>query len=101
MRNIWQKIVCLFGVGLIFAKTVPNINEIVKSISDHVGQNSALISLGEHTQIDVNELITKLNGSDINFIGGIFPKVIHGNSILDKGIVINTLKNVESLFLVY
>lgn len=80
--------------------TTTNINEIVNSISNHVNSNAALISVGEHTDIDVNELIHALNKIDLQFMGGIFPKVIHGNSILEKGIVINTLNEVESLFVV-
>jgi len=74
--------------------------QIVQKISEHVQGNAALISIAEATAIDIEELIAKLNKNGIKFMGGIFPKVIHGNSILDEGIVINTLQNIESLFLV-
>ncbi|WP_299338988.1 FIST N-terminal domain-containing protein [uncultured Psychroserpens sp.] len=80
--------------------TSTNIEEIVSAISNHVKDNSALISLGEHTEINIDELISKLNDAKVTFIGGLFPKVIHGNTILEKGIVINTLNDVESLFLI-
>lgn len=80
--------------------TTTNITEIVDAISDHVKGEAALISIGEHMEIDVSELVKALNVANLKFMGGIFPKVIHGNSILDKGIVLNTLNNVEELFLV-
>lgn len=80
--------------------TTTNTDEIVSAISNHVGDNAALITIGEHTEIDVTQLISQLNASQTKFMGGLFPKVIHGNSILDKGIVINTLNNLESMFLV-
>lgn len=73
-------------------------SEIVEAISDHVNGNAALISIGEHTEVNIDTLISDLNQADIKFMGGIFPKVIHGNSILDKGFVINTLNNVKSLY---
>ncbi|WP_138432898.1 FIST signal transduction protein [Winogradskyella algicola] len=80
--------------------TTKNTAEIAEAISNHVGKNAALITIGEHTEIDINALISQLNNSDVKFMGGLFPKVIHGNSILDKGIVVNTLNNLDSMFLV-
>ncbi|MCA0152070.1 FIST signal transduction protein [Winogradskyella vincentii] len=80
--------------------TSKNCSEIVTAISNHVGQNAVLISVGEHTEIDINILLSELNEAGLKFIGGLFPKVIHGNTILEKGIVINTLNNAESLFLI-
>ncbi|WP_369996677.1 FIST signal transduction protein [Winogradskyella sp.] len=77
-----------------------NITEITEAISAHVNEDAALITIGEHTEIDIKELINQLNTSGVNFMGGVFPKVIHGNSIFDKGIVINTLNNLESIFLI-
>lgn len=71
--------------------------EIVNLISKHISSNPALLSVGEHTDVDLNLLIESLNQNSIEFIGGIFPKVIHGNSILDKGIVVNTLNNTDSI----
>lgn len=80
--------------------TSTHIDDIVNAISNHVKTNSALISIGEHTEIEIGQLISKLNEARVTFIGGLFPKVIHGNTILEKGIVINTLNDVESLFLI-
>jgi len=80
--------------------TTTHINEIVKEISNHINDNAALISIGEHTEIEITELIFALNNVGITFMGGIFPKVIHGNTILEKGIVINTLNEIETLFVI-
>ena len=77
-----------------------HIDDIVTSISTHIKDNSALLSIGEHTEIDINHLIEALNIAGVKFIGGIFPKVIHGNTILEKGIVVNTLNDVEELYVV-
>lgn len=77
-----------------------NIDEIVKTISGHVQDNAVLISVGEHTEIDLENFVTKLQQSGLRFMGGLFPKVIHGNTVLEKGIVINTLHNLETAFLV-
>ena len=80
--------------------TTNNYSEIAEKISKHVKNNAALISIAEHTEINIEELIKELNHNNIKFMGGIFPKVIHGNTILDKGIVLNTLANVESMFVI-
>jgi len=80
--------------------TSTNCTEIVQQISKHINGAVALISIAEHTKIDVRALISELNQHRIKFMGGLFPKVIHSNSIFDEGIVLNTLQNIESLFLV-
>ncbi|NRB60285.1 MAG: FIST C-terminal domain-containing protein [Winogradskyella sp.] len=74
--------------------------EVVNAIKKHVRSNTALISIAEHTDIDVEGLIQELNKEGIAFMGGIFPKVIHGNKIFEKGIVANTLHNIEKLFVI-
>lgn len=80
--------------------TATDISEIVKEVSSHIKGNAALISIGEHTDIEIMSLIEELNKADITFMGGIFPKVIHGNTILEKGVVINTLNEIEALFVI-
>lgn len=80
--------------------TSTNYSEIVKAIAEHVKGNAALISIAEHTTIDVSKLIQELDQKKVRFMGGIFPRVIHGNTILEKGIVINTLNHLESLFVI-
>lgn len=73
------------------------LNEVVASIEKHINNEVALISIAENTRIDIDHLISTLNQKNIQFIGGIFPKVIHENKIFDDGIVINRLRNVEKL----
>lgn len=74
--------------------TTNNIPEIVSGIKEEVGNNTALISIGEHAEINIEELISALNADGVNFIGGIFPKVIFNDVVYDDGIVVNTLYNV-------
>jgi len=73
---------------------------IVKLIENHIQDNAALISVGENTVLDMEQLIIELNKNKVQFIGGIFPKVIHNNTVYDKGIVINTLKDIEELTII-
>ncbi|APY08079.1 hypothetical protein BWZ20_07100 [Winogradskyella sp. J14-2] len=80
--------------------TTTKTSEIVNAISNHVGKNAALITIGEQTEIDIKDIIGQLNDAGLKFMGGLFPKVIHGNSILDKGIVVNTLNKLDSMFLI-
>lgn len=74
--------------------TTNSIAEITEGIKNHVDSNTALISVGEHSEFDINELVSALNEAGVNFIGGIFPKVIFNDVVYDKGIVVNTLENV-------
>lgn len=74
-----------------------NIQDIIYKITHHVKDDYVLISISENTSINLNEFINALNNHNIQFMGGIFPKVIHENTILDSGIVISRLKQVEKL----
>lgn len=80
--------------------TTNSIQDISNQIKAHVKEHAALISVGEHSNIDINALIHQLNTDKVTFIGGIFPKVIHNDQLYDEAIVINTLVDVEALFLV-
>lgn len=77
-----------------------NIQEISVSISEHVKNQTALISIAEHTEVDVMALIDSLNEINVKFMGGVFPNVIHDNRLLESGIVINTLVDVVDLYVV-
>ena len=77
-----------------------NIAEIIDEITSHLNNEAALISIGEHMDINVEDLVAALNAANLKFIGGVFPKVIYGNSIVDNGMVINPLNHVEDLVLV-
>jgi hypothetical protein len=74
--------------------------QIAEEISDLVGDNTAIIYLAEHTEVNVIELIENLNQRNVIFMGGVFPKVIHEEKVHEKGIVVDILYNVESLQLV-
>jgi hypothetical protein len=74
--------------------------KIVSEIKNHIDDNAALISVGEKTNINITKLISALVENEVEFIGGIFPKILHDNTISDEGIVINTLKNIELLTII-
>ncbi|ARN72251.1 hypothetical protein BST91_11555 [Nonlabens tegetincola] len=74
--------------------------EIALDIKDHVGAHGALIAVAEHTELDIPALVDDLNEIGVTFMGGIFPKVIHNNQVIEQGIVINTLQNLEKICLI-
>ncbi|WP_299103769.1 FIST C-terminal domain-containing protein [uncultured Tenacibaculum sp.] len=80
--------------------TTKNVNEITLSIQNFIKNNTALISIGEHTKIDINELVDALNKANINFIGGIFPMIIWKNNVQDEGIIVHELSNVIDTYTV-
>ncbi|MGG8495564.1 FIST signal transduction protein [Tenacibaculum sp. TC6] len=77
--------------------TTNNLVEIASRIKEFVQNDIALISVAEHTEIDINDLITELNKVDIRFIGGIFPMIIYNNDVSKKGIVVHRLYHVIHL----
>lgn len=77
--------------------TSTNLTEIASSIKDYVANDTALLTIGELTEIDIEELITTLNKENISFIGGIFPMIICNNNVSKKGIVVHRLHNVIHL----
>jgi len=77
-----------------------DLDVIAKKIINHVGNQAVLISIAEHTIINLEELVVVLNKYQIKFIGGFFPKVIHNNAVFDEGVVINTLQKTEKLGLI-
>jgi hypothetical protein len=80
--------------------TTTNVSEIARQIKAHVKTNGVLLSIAEHTKVDIPVLIEELNNEGLQFMGGIFPRVIHDNETYDNGIVINTLVNLKALYVV-
>jgi hypothetical protein len=58
------------------------------------------IMIGEKNKPDINKIISELNGKGIEFFGGIFPGLIHGNQEHDEGAIIMTLPALEKPFLI-
>lgn len=50
-----------------------------------------LIMLAEEKIPDINDLVAALDENGIDFIGGIFPRIIHGENIYSSGAVISLL----------
>lgn len=75
------------------------VSKTVETIKNHVGDNAALIFIAEHCTININTLIKALNEANITFMGGVFPKLIHNNTVIEDGIVLSTIRNLEQIFL--
>jgi hypothetical protein len=80
--------------------TSTDIAEITSLIAEHVGDQPAMISIAEECPVSINDLIKSLNESQVQFMGGIFPKVIHDNNLHGDAIVLNTLRNLHSIHVV-
>ncbi|SEB82710.1 FIST C domain-containing protein [Tenacibaculum sp. MAR_2009_124] len=75
-------------------------SEVALSIKKFVENDIALISVGEETQTNIDELINSLNKEGVSFIGAIFPMIIHNDHTSKKGIVIHKLSNVVYLSMI-
>ncbi|CAL2101877.1 conserved protein of unknown function [Tenacibaculum sp. 190130A14a] len=80
--------------------TTTDVHEIASNIKSFVNNNTALISIGEHTNIDINKLIDSLIEANIKFIGGIFPMIIWKNNVQNEGIIVHELSNVIETYTV-
>ena len=60
----------------------------------------AAIFLGEKNRLDVARLISGLNREGIDFIGGIFPGIIHGDKRYEEGAVLMTMPVLKKPFLI-
>ncbi|KYG74919.1 hypothetical protein EV198_0571 [Roseivirga ehrenbergii] len=74
--------------------------EVLEKIQANYQGKTVVISVAEATSISLTDLIEALNGAGVEFIGGIFPKVISANKVYDEGIVISGFSNVKHTFLV-
>ncbi|WP_372751076.1 FIST signal transduction protein [Labilibaculum sp.] len=71
----------------------PEIKDILNSIENQKFSMEffALILIGEDAQISLKELITLLNRKNINFAGGVFPKIISRNKTSMNGVIIKII----------
>lgn len=76
-----------------------DIIEVAESLVPKEGE-VVLILLAEGKVPDINDLISGLNEKGINFLGGIFPKVIHGENVYNSGAVMKVLPLVGDMLLV-
>jgi hypothetical protein len=60
----------------------------------------AAIFLGEKNRPDVDRLISGLNKEGIDFFGGIFPGIIHGDKRYEEGAVMMTMPVLKKPFLI-
>lgn len=68
-------------------------NTTTENILGHLSRDYVNILLvGEHSEIDIEEIVQKCNDEGIVIAGGIFPMVIHNEAHLDAGIIIKSVK---------
>ena len=74
-----------------------NRENIVKTVSglDVKDNEVVMILIGEDRIPDIEGVICELNNKGINFFGGIFPGVIHGESKSSKGAIIRKMPGIE------
>ena len=80
----------------------PNADSIIEAI-DRQGLTSesvVMILLAEKSRAETPGLIRELKKSRINFCGGVFPGVIHGDKHYDEGAVVLVLPALEKPFLI-
>lgn len=69
---------------------VKTVVEQIKQLP-HQDNHTILMLIGEHSTIDIQELMKVLNEEHISFAGGIFPGVIYADKKYDTGIVVSVL----------
>lgn len=74
-----------------------HIPDIVSAIRELIGDQKALIAIAEKTTVDINSLVRALDAAGIEFMGGMFPMLIFDAKVIERGIVVNTLYNVEHI----
>lgn len=76
------------------------IEDMLEQIQAGYKNQTVVFSVAEATPINLPKLIEALNNKGVQFIGGIFPKVISGKRVYDEGIVISGFSHVRHTFLV-
>lgn len=79
-----------------------NSEEIVSAVTKMEMKEGevAAIFLGEKNRPDVERLISGLNKERIDFIGGIFPGIIHGDKRYEEGAVMMSMPVFKKPFLI-
>jgi len=80
----------------------PTADSIIKAIGPEgiPSESLLLIFLAEKSRTAIPGLIREFNKSRINFCGGIFPGVIHGDKHYDEGAVVVVLPGMAKPFLI-
>jgi len=79
-----------------------NSEEIVSAVTKMEMKEGDVVAifLGEKNRPDVARLISGLNKERIDFIGGIFPGIIHGDKRYEEGAVMMTMPVLKKPFLI-
>lgn len=76
----------------------PNPREIAQAMQQNAASDTLfVVMVAENTPLDVAQLMTTLNETTCQYIGGIFPKLIFDDKLLDQGVVVTQLKGLQKI----
>ncbi|WP_299605858.1 FIST C-terminal domain-containing protein [uncultured Aquimarina sp.] len=75
-------------------------HNVAKTIKEKSKGRNVVLSIPDNYPVDVEMLIEELNKLDVQFMGGIVPKIIYQNMVLDEGVVANFLDHVVTQFVI-
>lgn len=76
----------------------PNPSEIAQAMQQNATPDTLfVVMVAENTPLDVAQLMTTLNETTCQYIGGIFPKLIFDNKLLDQGVIVTQLKGLQKI----
>ncbi|SEL66201.1 FIST C domain-containing protein [Aquimarina amphilecti] len=73
-------------------------HNVAAKIKEKAAGRKVILTVPEKTILDIPQLVEELNKLDVQFMGGIFPKIIYQNGLYDEGIVVNFVDRVATLF---
>ncbi|WP_299183289.1 FIST C-terminal domain-containing protein [uncultured Aquimarina sp.] len=73
-------------------------HNVAAIIREKAAGRKVILTVPEKATLDIPLLIDELNKLKVQFMGGIFPKIIYQNGIHEEGIVVNFVDRVATLF---
>lgn len=76
----------------------PNPREIAQAMQQNAASDTLfVVMVAENTPLDVAQLMTALNETTCQYIGGIFPKLIFDDKLLNLGVIVTQLKGLQKI----
>ncbi|MFK7954189.1 MAG: FIST signal transduction protein [Ekhidna sp.] len=75
----------------------PSTENVLKNLSR---QHVNMLLVAEHSEIDIEELISLCNKENIIIAGGLFPMILYNESSLEKGAILKVIKAKARPFLI-
>ncbi len=78
--------------------TNPNPKEIAAAMQQKATPDALfVVMVAENTGVDIDELMTALNETSCQYIGGLFPKLIFDDALIDQGVVVTQLQGLQKI----